>query len=123
MPSSDRSARALWICAIITAISAAVSASFSIAGLLGDGSNDTYAMYAGSRSVALVLVSLGCLWVRWRAAVAAMGVTMGFVQMFDAMIGVHSHDASKTWGPLVFAVATFSAVAYLLRSTAGENGR
>jgi hypothetical protein len=44
-----------------------------------------------------------------------MGVTMGLVQMFDAMIGVHSHNASKTYGPLVFAIAGFTSVVFLLR--------
>ena len=38
-------------------ISAVVSASFSVAGLLGDGRGDTHALYAASRSVALPVVA------------------------------------------------------------------
>ena len=77
---------------------------------MGDGRGNTYALYAASRSVALPAVALGCMWLRSRSGMAAMGFTMGLVQMFDAMIGVHSHDPSKTYGPLVLAVATFGSV-------------
>jgi hypothetical protein len=116
MPSKEGPERAFWICAIVTTISAVVSASFSVAGLVGDGSRDTYALYAASRSIALPLVVLGCIWLRSRGGLAAMGFTMGLVQMFDAMFGIHLHDPSKTYGPLVLAVASFASVVFLLRT-------
>jgi hypothetical protein len=116
---SEKRSSAFWICAIITLVSAVVSASFSVAGLLGDGRSDVYAMYAASRSVALPLAVLVCIWFRSRAGIAAMALTMGLVQLFDGVIGVLAHDASKTYGPLVLAVATFVSLAYLLRTADG----
>ena len=40
---------------------------------------------------------------------------MGLVQAFDGVIGFLTHEPSKTYGPLVFAVATFISLAALLR--------
>jgi hypothetical protein len=37
-----------------------------------------------------------------------IALTTGFVQLFDTLIGFVKHDLSKTYGPLVFAVATGS---------------
>ena len=96
---------------------AVVSASFSVAGLLGPGIHDTFAMYAASRSLAIPLVVLIFLGFRSRGGIAAMGLTMSLVQSFDAVIGVLSHDASKTYGPLFLALIGFVSVAFLLRSS------
>jgi len=117
MPNNEKTARAFWICATITAISAIVSASFSVAFLLGPGIHDTFAMYAASRSLAIPLVVLIFLGFRSRGGIAAMGLTMGLVQLFDAVIGVLSHDAGKTYGPLFLALIGFVSVAFLLRSS------
>ena len=43
---------AFWTCAIITTISALVSAGFSIVGLFGPSRGDVFERYAASRSVA-----------------------------------------------------------------------
>ena len=107
--------RAFWLCAITTGISALVSASFSVAALLGEGKGDTYAMYALSRSISLLLVVPIAIWFRSRLGLAVIALIMALVQTFDAVIGVHLHDANKTYGPLVFALATFASVAALLR--------
>jgi hypothetical protein len=55
MTHTQLSTRAFWICAIITVVSAVVSASFSVAALIGVARQDQYAMYAASRSIALLL--------------------------------------------------------------------
>ncbi|HXO60666.1 MAG TPA: hypothetical protein VN850_02545 [Candidatus Acidoferrales bacterium] len=117
MPSNEKAPRAFWICATITAISATVSASFSVAGLLGAGIHDRFAQYAASRSIAILLVVLILLGFRSRIGIAAMALTMSLVQLFDAVIGVLSHDASKTYGPLFLALIGFVSVAFLLRSS------
>ena len=116
MAVSERRTRAFWVCAIITAVSAIVSASFAVAGVFRSSPPDTYALYAASRSISLPLVVLGCLWFRSRAGIVAMALTMGLVQLFDGVIGVLSHDANKTYGPLVLAIAAFVSAAKLLRS-------
>jgi hypothetical protein len=107
--------RAFWLCAIITGISALVSASFSVAALLGEGKGDTYAMYALSRSISLLLVVPIAIWFRSRLGLAVIALIMALVQAFDTVVGVHLHDASKTYGPLVFALIAFASVAALLR--------
>ena len=56
MTSKKDSAKAFWICAAVTAISAVVSASFSVAALLAPDQPDVNAMYAASRSISLPLV-------------------------------------------------------------------
>ncbi|HEX4535546.1 MAG TPA: hypothetical protein VH140_01260 [Candidatus Acidoferrum sp.] len=117
MLTNDKTPRAFWICAAITAISAVVSASFAVAGLLGPGIHDTFALYAASRSLAIPLVVLILLGLRSREGIAAMALTMSLVQLFDAVIGVILHDASKTYGPLFLALIGFVSVAFLLRSS------
>jgi hypothetical protein len=101
----------------MTGISALVSASFSVAALLGAGNRDPYAMYAASRSISLLLIVPIAIWFRSRFALAVIALIMALVQAFDAVIGVRLHDASKTYGPLVFALATFVLVAALLRQS------
>lgn len=120
MAVSERRTRAFWVCAVVTAVSAMVSAAFSVAGLFGSSPHDPYALYAASRSIALPLVVLACLWFRSRSGMVAMAFTMGLVQLFDAVIGLLSHEASKTYGPLVLAIAAFVSAAYLLRSTSNS---
>ena len=117
MASNEKTPRAFWICATITAISAIVSASFSVAGLLGPEIHDTFAMYAASRSLAIPFVVLIFLAFRSRGGIIAMALTMSLIQSFDAVIGVLSHDAGKTYGPLFLALIGFVSVAFLLRSS------
>jgi hypothetical protein len=104
MTDTQLPTRTFWTCAIITALSAVVSASFSVAALIGEGRQDQYAMYAASRSIALVLASLACIGVRSRRGVMALALTMGLVQGFDALIGAVAHDTTKTYGPLALSV-------------------
>ncbi len=117
MTSNKGSARAFWICAAVTAISAIVSASFSVAALLAPDQPDVNAMYAASRSISLPLVVLVVAYFRSRDGMAVMALTMGLVQLLDAVIGFLSHDPFKTWGPLVFALITFASLAWLLRTS------
>jgi hypothetical protein len=117
------STRPFWICAIVTAISAIVSASFSLAALMGDGGHDVYAMYAASRSVSLPVVVFTCMLLRSRHGIAAMALTMTLVQGFDAGIGFLTQEPTKTYGPLILALATFASLAALLRSPSGGASR
>jgi MFS family permease len=52
-----------------------------------------------------------------RRGLAAMALTMGFVQLFDTVIGFVQHEPSKTYGPLLIATATFVSVRFLLRES------
>jgi hypothetical protein len=115
MSNGVRQTRAFWICAVVALISALVSASFSLAALQGKGNGDVYAMYAASRSVALPIVVVMVMWLRWRLGVAAMALTMALVQVFDGVIGATMHDPFETYGPWFFALLGFASVAMLLR--------
>jgi hypothetical protein len=117
MASRNDFTRAFWICAAVTAISAIVSASFSVAALRGPGQPDVIAMYAAARSISLALVVLAVASFRSRDGVAVMAVTMGLVQLLDALIGFLLHDPFKTYGPLVISLMTFASLAWLLRTS------
>jgi hypothetical protein len=104
-----------WSCALLTLLSAGVSAGFSLEGLLGPDSGDRFARYAASRSVALLLTVLIAICVRSRMAIAFLGIAMTGVQALDGVIGALAHDPSKTYGPFAFAVLNALAVGWLLR--------
>ena len=108
--------KSFWTCAVMTLVSAGVSAGFSLVGLFGPGSADSFARYAASRSVALLLTVVIAICIRSRMALAVLGIAMTVVQAFDAVIGALAHDPSKTYGPFTFAVLNVFAVIWLLRA-------
>jgi hypothetical protein len=109
--------RFFWICAVIIGLSAFVSAGFSIAAMTGTTQHDPLGWYAASRSVSLVLIVLFVILQRSRRGLAAMALTVGFVQLFDTVIGFVQHEPSKTYGPMLLATATFVSVRFLLRES------
>jgi hypothetical protein len=84
-------------------------------GLFGSGSSDSFARYAASRSIALLLTVLIAIGIRSRMAIAFLGIAMSIVQTFDGIVGALAHDPSKTYGPFAFAVLNALAVGLLLR--------
>jgi hypothetical protein len=108
-------AKSFWGCAVITLVSAGVSAGFSIEGLLGAGSSDSFARYAASRSVALLLTILIAIGVRSRMAIVFLGITMTAVQAFDGVIGALAHVSFEEYGPFALAVLNALVVIWLLR--------
>jgi hypothetical protein len=113
---SGPSALRFRVCASITAISALVSAGFSAAGLIGPSGSDTFAQYAASRSIALLIAALICVALKSRKGLAALALVMILVQGLDGFIGAFAHDPAKTYGPFVFALANAAALAWLLRA-------
>lgn len=104
-----------WSCALITLLSAGVSAGFSVVGLFGPGGSDNAARYAASRSVALLLTILAAIAIRSRMAVAFLGIAMTIIQAFDGVIGAVAHVPSKTFGPFAFALLNVLTVAWVAR--------
>ena len=90
-------------------------AGFSLNGPLGSGHSDSFARYAASRSVALLLTVLIAICVRSYLGIMFLGITTTVMQVFDGVIGALAHDPSKTYGPFAFAVLNALAVAWLLR--------
>jgi len=99
----------------MTLLSAGVSAGFSLEGLLGPGSGDSFARYAASRSVALLLTVLIAVCVRSHMAISFLGIAMTVVQAFDGVIGALARDPATTYGPFAFAILNALAVGWLLR--------
>jgi hypothetical protein len=114
MIPSENESSVFWICAGITSLNAVVSLGFSAARVLAPVGGEA-ALYAASRSMALLLVILGLFWFRSKEGMAALAIVMGLVQVFDTGIGLLAHAVGKTVGPLVFAVATFASAGFLLR--------
>ena len=81
----------------------------------GSGRGDSFARYAASRSVPLLVTVLIAIGVHSRMAIAFLGIAMTSVQAFDGVIGALAHDPSKTYGPFAFAVLNALAVGWLLR--------
>jgi hypothetical protein len=104
-----------WICALVTLLSAGISAGFSLAGLAGPDRGDRYARYAASRSVALLLTVLIAIVVRSSPAIVFLGIAMTIVQALDGVIGTLARDPMRTYGPFALAVINALAVAWLLR--------
>jgi len=115
-PKGARMAVRFWFCAAITSVSALVSAGFSVAGVIRTYGSDIFAQYASSRSIALVIAALLCTAFRSRGGIAAVALVMTLVQVFDGLIGALAHDAAKTYGPFMFALANAAAFAWLLRA-------
>jgi len=87
-----------WVCAAFTVLSAAVSAGFSLLSLRMVSGHE-YALYAASRSIALVLVAVFAMTSRSRGGVAALAVAMTLVQFFDAIVGFLLHDPGRAYTP------------------------
>jgi hypothetical protein len=89
-----------------------------LVGLFDGGIGDSFARYAASRSVALLLTVVIAICVRSRMTLAVLGIAMTIVQAFDGVIGVLAHDPSKTYGPFAFAVLNALLVIRLLSEPA-----
>lgn len=113
---SDNKGAAFWICYTITSVSALISAFYSLSALFSEGAVDTYALYAASRSIALVLAVLSVAILRSRIVLIVLALIMAVVQGLDALIGLVAQDVMKTIGPAVLAVITVVAVFALLQA-------
>lgn len=112
---------AFWICYAITLISAATSVTFSTIAVVDGGLEATDALYAASRSIALVVLALVAPLFRSDAALLAVAVAMTVVQGIDTFVGAVQGDVAKTIGPLVLCLATIVAATFLARSDRSRN--
>ncbi|GAA1829633.1 hypothetical protein [Agromyces salentinus] len=107
---------AFWVCYAVTVISAVVSIAFSIGAVSDGGLEQVDALYAASRSTALVVLALVAPMFRSDAALLAIAVAMTIVQGIDAFIGAIEGDLLKTVAPAVLCLATIIAATFLARS-------
>ena len=94
----------------MTLLSALGSAGFAVQGLFTTGWADSFAQYAGARSIALLLGIACALFVRSRSSVITLAAVMTVVQALDGVIGVLAHNPAKTYGPFVFAILNFITI-------------
>lgn len=92
-----------WLCSGMTLVSSGVSAFYSVAGLEASP-HDSFAQYAASRSVSLLLLVLLSVILRKRAFVLAFAWCMTSVQLLDGWIGFLAHNPFETYGPIAFAI-------------------
>jgi hypothetical protein len=105
-----------WVCALITLASAMTSLAFSVLAVrAGDGPSRTNARYAGSRSVALAIVSVVAIAAQSIPWLAAVAVAMVLVQAGDALVGRTERDTIKTVGPAVTALVNLAALVWMLQ--------
>lgn len=108
---------AFWACAIVTVISALVSAGYAVAGLNSASADGRVpSMYALARSAALVAVAIVGLFSGSTGFVAAAAVAMIAVQGLDAVIGARISSRIKTIGPALTALANLAALLWMLLS-------
>ena len=95
---------------LITTASAAVSMGYAIQAVVTG--REVTAQYAAARSAALTL-AVGAVLARpgWRTrqVVVGLGLTMGAVQVLDAVIGLGQGNLVKTLGPAATGVAGISS--------------
>ena len=103
-----------WLLAAITTVSATVSSGYALAAV--QASRDSNAIYAASRSVALLLVILAVIAIRSRPALITLAAVMILVQLFDIYPGALAHDSLKTFGPFATAFFNFAALIPLVRT-------
>ena len=107
---------AYWICYAVVIFSAGVSVTYSVLAVIDGGLEDIDALYAASRSVALVVVALVSPMFRSSAALLVIAAAMTIVQGIDAFIGALQGDVLKTVGPAVLCLVTIVAATFLARS-------
>jgi hypothetical protein len=104
-----------WTCTSMTLLSAVVSAGYSIVGIVGP-TRENIALYATSRSVALLIAVLVAAAVRSRSGTLFLAGAMSLVQLLDGLIGIQLHDPAKSYGPFAFAAINALLMVWLRRS-------
>jgi hypothetical protein len=110
--------KAFWSCAGFTLISAFVGATFSVLSLsmVGTGHQHEYALYATSRSIALLLTTAFVMIRRSWDGVIVTTIAMTIVQLLDAVVGGLTHNPGETYGPALFAIVHAMLMLWMFRS-------
>jgi hypothetical protein len=119
---SERGSGRAWAgAATMTMVNATTNAGYSLVSLLSvsvpaDHSARIFALYAAARSVPLAVAVFWLVAIRSVRGLGTLAAVLAGVQACDAVVGLVQHDAGKTVGPAVFAVATAVAARVLLRA-------
>ncbi|WP_350348784.1 hypothetical protein ABIQ69_02290 [Agromyces sp. G08B096] len=107
---------AFWICYAVVVIGAGVSLAYSVSAIAGQGIDDPDALYAGARSVAIVVIALVAPLFRSDDALLAVAAVLTIVQGIDAFVGALQGDLVRTVVPLVLCLVTIVSATFLARS-------
>jgi hypothetical protein len=122
--------KALTFLRIVTIINLLVATGFSVAGMINPdlilpaGINTEkaitiFALYAGARTIPLLIVTIVSVINNRRGALVTLAFLAGTIQLLDGFIGIYQHDTSKSLGPFVIAIIQFVAL-YLTVKTSNS---
>lgn len=104
------------ICALVTLASALTSLGFYIAAYLqSDKTSRINAMYAISRSIAIIAICFVPFINNSSSWLVATATTMIIVQILDALIGIKINNTLKTFGPAITAAVNLLALIWFVR--------
>ena len=93
------------ICPVFTCISALVSLGFSVEAIMkAEKEAKTNALYAASRSIALVVITVVAFIIRSRDMIIIGAVGMIIVQALDGIVGIKIKNVFKTIGPFLTSI-------------------
>jgi diacylglycerol kinase len=105
------------VCSVVTAVSAAVSFGYSVAGLRGSrAAARTASSYALARSLALLVGALLAPFTNLTSVVALAALLMVLVQLLDAAIGARLRDRVKSIGPAATALVNAVVLGWMIWS-------
>jgi hypothetical protein len=108
---------AMWVCSIVTIISACVSLGYAVAAFRAASAPARLpSSYALARSAAFVAVAAVAPATGSLGFIAAAAIGLVCVQCLDAVIGGRTGDRLKTIGPAITAVANAAALVWALLS-------
>ncbi|BDZ64212.1 hypothetical protein [Agromyces mangrovi Wang et al. 2018] len=107
---------AYWICFAVVLLSASVSVWYSVTAVIAGGLEDADALYAASRSVAIVVVALIVPLFPADAALLAIAVVMVIVQGIDTFIGAVQGNTLVMVGAAVLCIVNIVTASFLART-------
>jgi hypothetical protein len=107
--------RRFWICAAMTTLSALTSVVTVMQQIIASGEDSGSDFYALSRSIALIIATLGCVLSGSREALIGVAFIACLVEAFDGIIGALAHEPGHTYVPFAFAVLNVAALFLLIK--------
>ncbi|MWB98609.1 hypothetical protein [Agromyces seonyuensis] len=109
-------AAAYWICWLVVLLAAGLSLVLSIVQVVNDGIGNEDALYAASRSTALLVVAAIAPLFRADEALLAIAVALTIVHGLDAYVGTTQGSVLLTVLPIGLCLATLISATFLARS-------
>ncbi|MBW4061049.1 hypothetical protein HJC99_00545 [Candidatus Saccharibacteria bacterium] len=105
-----------YACVAVTLVSALISFGFALAALGGSGDGRINAMYAGVRSLAILIMLLIVVSKRSKLGLITLAGVMILVQAGDSVVGGLNNQLIKTLGPACLAIVNTIVLIPLART-------